>query len=104
MSLDIYIEIIKPTEVAWKNITHNLCPMWKKAGVYEALYESEGKLAVLYIDVVKTGLEHMKKHPRIYKRLNPKNGWGDYKGAVKWLGEWLEALKDHPDGTLRISA
>lgn len=48
MSLDFYIEEIRPTAVYWRNITHNVVPMWKRAGVYDALYKSEGQLAILY--------------------------------------------------------
>ena len=38
------------------NYTHNVIPMWSKAGVYEALYESDGHVASRYIDVLDRGV------------------------------------------------
>lgn len=37
MSLDVSLMEVKPTEVFWSNITHNLGKMAKAAGIYEAL-------------------------------------------------------------------
>lgn len=40
MGLDI--SLVKKEYLVDMNITHNLVPMWKKAGIYDALYNSEG--------------------------------------------------------------
>lgn len=40
MGLDI--SLVKKEYLVDMNITHNLVPMWKKTGIYDALYNSEG--------------------------------------------------------------
>jgi len=38
MSLDVYLEVTKPTTIFEANITHNLNRMAQAAGIYEALW------------------------------------------------------------------
>lgn len=108
MSLDFYIfDVGKATgveiELYWKNVTHNLSPMWKRAGVYKDLYESEGKQPKDIIESLKRGLKDMKDNPKTYKRRNPWNGWGDYEGAIKFLSETIEACEKYPEAFIHIS-
>lgn len=103
MSLDFYLEETRPTEIFWRNITHNLSPMWRKAGVYEALYNSEGKKAgELYVTLEK-GLHHMTYHAEEYRALNPSNGWGNYEGALAFLKDVMDACNENPGAIVRIS-
>ena len=111
MSLDIYLEMKVDTggnepyelELAWKNITHNVSPMWSKAGCYEALYESHGKPASEYIEVLRAAVADMEAKPDEYKALDASNGWGRYIHALPWLQEWLEACEKHPKATIYVS-
>lgn len=101
MSLDI--RLIKKEYLVGMNITHNLTPMWKEAGVYVALYNSEGMEANEVISVLVDGLIDMTKHPDKYKKLNSPNGWGTYDNAVRWLAELIERFKENPDGVIEVS-
>lgn len=103
MGLDIWLTATIETEVVDKNITHNVAPMWREAGIYEALYESEGKTAKEIIPVLLKGLEDMVNNPSKYEKLNPDNGWGSYGGAVRWLTDLITQFIDYPDGIIGIS-
>lgn len=112
MSLDIWLKIDVDTggkepysvNLFDSNYTHNCVPMWKKAGIYEALYESEGKTAYEVIETLKKGLQDMKDHPKIYQELNPDNGWGDYESALKWIQELVDTFERHPKGVIGVLA
>lgn len=78
MSLDIWLTEKIETEVVSKNMTHNVNKMWIKAGIYDALYNSEGKQAKEVIQILQDGLNEMLDNSEEYKKLNPPNGWGSY--------------------------
>jgi hypothetical protein len=110
MSLDISLLPNKcPTcgrydyEVFSANYTHNVTPMWSKAGVYEALYESDGKRAGDYIDALRKGVEDMKNNLAEYHKLDSPNGWGTANTAVAFLQSVLTAFLEHPDCTISVS-
>jgi len=104
MSLDIglYVEVDtggkEPYFVSLfsANYTGNVCPMWTKAGVYEALYDSDGVEASAIIPILDEGIQHMLAHPVEYRKLNPPNGWGNYEGALKFLQNLVSACYEHP--------
>lgn len=114
MSLDIWLYVQVDTGVSLVeidisdrdgydfNITHNVSKMWKKAGVFDALYESSGEQAGKYIDALERGLDDMRKNPEAYKELNPPNGWGDYSGALKFLEAWTSHCKRHPKAKIYV--
>lgn len=112
MSLDIYlgryIEYGGPDGRTWHeayqaNITHNLIPMWKLAGVYGALYESHGRLARDILPALEFGLLFMATHPDECRKLDAPNGWGKYDDARPWLRELAEACRRYPLADIRIS-
>jgi len=37
------------------------------------------------------------------KKHNPKNGWGDYEGLVRFVKEYLKACIDYPDAEIKVS-
>lgn len=102
MSLDIWLTTEKETVVN-KNITHNLCPMWKEAGVYDALHSSEGKTAKEVLPMLEEGLSLMIEDPDRFKILNSRNSWGTYKQALPWLEKIITEFKKYPDGKIEIS-
>lgn len=110
MSLDIglYIEVdtggSKPYSVDLysANYTHNVTPMWGKAGVYDALYNSQGQLAESIIDILKAGIDDMVSKPSEYEELNPSNGWGSYESALPWLVKFYNACKEHPKAKISV--
>lgn len=103
MSLDIWLTAQVEAEVACKNITHNLSEMWKEAGIYDALYKSEGKTANEILPTLETGLQLMIANPESFQQFNSPNGWGLYKSAIPWLSDLIVEFKKHPDGVIGIS-
>ena len=103
MSLDfsVYAPII--TDVASANYTHNVTRMWKEAGVYDALYMSDGKQVKDIIDELNSGLSNMYANPEKYIAMNPTNGWGSYESALDWLKQLISNIESYPDGTICIS-
>ena len=104
MSLDFYIYPgvhESGSESISFNITHNLAPMAKKAGLYEPLWRPEENYdePVLANDVyqaVVTGFNNLMFDPECYKDLNPENGWGDYNSLVDFTADVLAALRQYP--------
>lgn len=107
MSLDIWLtnqtEEGTEEEVVSQNITHNLRNMWKEADVYDALYESEGKLAKDVLPTLLEGLGRMVDDPDRFKQHNATNGWGLYKHAVPWLTQLIVEFQKYPEGKIGIS-
>ena len=103
MSLDFCLTETKEVSIFDANITHNLTPMWKKAGVYDALYMSEGLIAKGIIEVLEKGIYDMEDKPEEYIKLNAINGWGTYRHALPFLKEILKACKENPDAKIQIS-
>lgn len=94
-----------PKEDAGSNIsgcTHNLVPMWREAGVYEALYESHGSSAGDHLDTLRAGLKAMQDEPDRFKKHNPANGWGAYEGAIDVLTAWIAHCAQYPKAKLAV--
>ena len=49
------------------------------------------------------GIIDMQNKPDEYKLLNPKNGWGDYDGALEFLVDFLVACDQHPKSIVGVS-
>jgi len=101
MSLDFYIIENDEDELFWKNITHNLTPMWHKAEVFDALYNSDGKRPKEIIETLRTGLLKMQQEPAEYRKLESPNKWGNYQSAVCFLTEVIDACQQY-DGIIHI--
>jgi hypothetical protein len=104
MSLDIYLEVPGMVTIFDANYTHNVVPMWDKAGCYDALYKSQGKKAADVLPALKAGLQAMHDDPEGFRALNPPNGWGSYDSAMPWLCNVIENFEANPDATIRVSA
>lgn len=114
MSLDIYLmeskncphcggEISGEHELFWQNYTHNVIRMWDKAGVYDALYMSEGKHARDYIEALEKGVADFEANISEYQKLDPANKWGSAESALPWLKRALAAFKEYPDSIIHVS-
>jgi hypothetical protein len=106
MSLDVYLERPGMIRLFDHNITHNLTDMAKLAGLYEALWRPE-EIGITYahqlIGPLEAGLLRLKSNPGKFTPLNPSNGWGSYDGLVKFVESYLEACRENPDATVRVS-
>lgn len=95
MSLGFFLKCDKCGDSKSFNATHNLIPMWRAAGVAEALYDSEGKLAGDIVPALKAGVADMKAEPQKFEAINL-NGWGDYDSALAFLERVLADCEAHP--------
>ena len=103
MSLDFALEEMQPVHIYSGNMTHNVTPMWVKAGVYDALYNSEGKIAKTIIPTLKKGVDDMVEKADEYRKLDSPNRWGLYIDALPFLKEILKACQENPDSKIWIS-
>lgn len=106
MSLDVYLEEVRPTEVFWANITHNLVDMADEAGIYKHLWRPEElgiKAALELIEPITAAIALMESDPERFKKHNPPNGWGSYEHFLPWLRCYLDACKKFPSATVRAS-
>lgn len=106
MSLDVMLIATRPTEVYWRNITHNLGPMAKEAGIYQHLWRPEElgiTTAQELIEPLTEGLAKLKADPAHYNQFNAANGWGLYEHFVPFVEGYLEACKENPDAVIEVS-
>lgn len=106
MSLDVYLEVVKPTVIYSGNITHNLNKMADAAGIYKELWRPE-EIGVTkareLIQPLADGLSRLLAEPEKYRAFNPANGWGDYEGLVEFVREYLAACRENPDAAVKVS-
>lgn len=94
----------EPTEVYWRNITHNLCKMASAAGIYDCCWRPDEvgiTTARQIIEPLSAGLKRLRADPVYFRTFNPENGWGSYEGLVDFADDYLAACQRHPDATVR---
>lgn len=106
MSLDVYLKAVRPVSIYDGNITHNLGPMAREAGIYTHLWRPDeigitkaGEL----IQPLAHGLVLLTDEPERFKAHNPPNGWGSYEGLVRFVGAYLAACIEAPDADVEVS-
>jgi len=87
-----------------RGMTYNVSSMYNKAfeleGGFRGLNEMFADEAVDYLE---HAINEMKSNKEEYEKLNPKNGWGNYEGALELL-EWLHfQCTEHSLARIRIS-
>lgn len=100
MSLDVSLTRVQSTEVFCANITHNLGPMAREAGIYHELWRPEEigiTKASQLIDPLKVGLAKLKANPEHYRKFDSPNGWGMYEHFVPWIEKYIAACDEYPD-------
>ena len=105
MSLDVWLTKVMPTQVFEMNITHNLGPMAKEAGIYECLWRPDEigiTKAGQLIKPLSFGLDLLLSDPERFEKFNAPNGWGTYIQFVPWIEEYLRACKEHPDADFSL--
>lgn len=88
------------------NITHNLGPMAREAGIYKHLWrpdEIDVTKAGQLIEPLRQGLNLLRNDPISYRKFNPENGWGSYEGFVDFVKEYLAACEEYPDADIFVS-
>lgn len=105
MSYDVHMEINTGLRMATVedvgNYTANVSPMYRKAidGGLKALHGLTGKEAT---PTLRKAIEHMEDNWKDMLVLNPKNGWGDAAGALRYLRMISDACREHPKARIRI--
>ena len=106
MSLDVTLTATRPTEVYWRNITHNLNKMAMEAGIYQHLWRPE-ELSITraqeLIQPLTEGLARLEADPDHYRKFNAANGWGVYENFVDFVRDYLEACQNNPDAEIHVS-
>lgn len=106
MSLDFYLEELRPVTMFEANITHNLTQMAEKAGLYKFLWRPEEipiTAARQLIDPLRVGLEQLGADPEYFKQFNDPDGWGTYEHFVSCVKKCLAACELHPEADVRTS-
>lgn len=88
------------------NITHNLNTMAEAAGIYQHLWRPD-ELSITkagdLVEPLKKGLKLLKKDPERFRKFDAPNGWGMYDNFVPWVEKYLEACKEFPRATVKVS-
>jgi len=104
MSWDVYLHKKKwmDDEIEVGNHTYNVCPMYLRAmgnGLTDLL---NGKKCKDVIPILTKGRQEMIDNPKIYKKMNPPNGWGSYESAILFLGDIIIACEKHKDYKIEV--
>lgn len=111
MSLDVYLEKPKCSTcghvglVYEANITHNLGPMAKEAGIYAALWRPEEvgiTTARQVAEACRPGLADLRARPEHYRTFDAVNGWGRYENLVEWADRYIAACDENGDAIVRV--
>lgn len=100
------LESYETNQVYTANITHNLNTMAEEAGIYIAMWRPEENgwtKAKDITDTLERGLRNLLENPSIFKKFNPKNGWGDYDGLVEFTSNYLRACIAYPEAEIDVS-
>lgn len=106
MSLDVSLMVVREVEAYEANITHNLNAMAEAAGLYDALWRPDEvgiTKASQLIEPLERGLNRLIGDPAGFKQYNPANGWGSYDFLVRFVMQYLEACREYPEATVRVS-
>ena len=106
MSLDVYLKVVKPTDVFDANYTHNVTKMADAAGLYGPVWrpdESGIKKAGDLIAPLRDGIAKMEADPQKFIAMNPENGWGSYETFLPWLKRYLDACEENPQADVEVS-
>ena len=106
MSLDV--SLYQNDDYVWgRNITHNLTRLADAADLYKLMwcpYELGITIAQQAIPLLIRGLNSLiQMHPDFYNPLEPENGWGNYRGLVEFVVDYIQACVKYPDAIIEIS-
>lgn len=105
MSYDIYLHVDSGagnTVCAMDlNMTSNVAPMWRKAGV--DLRDLRGMAAWRAVDMLSAAIDNMTEYPEDYRPLEPDSGWGSYEGCLEFLTKIRDSCRSHPRAEISVS-
>jgi hypothetical protein len=83
------------------NYTYNVSKMYVVA-IGKSISDFHGMKAIDAVDILSKGYTEMRDNPEKYKAMNPENGWGNYEGALAYLGSLLDACVENPNSTIQV--
>ncbi|MFE9372275.1 hypothetical protein ACFYM2_21245 [Streptomyces sp. NPDC006711] len=90
----------RPADIG--NYTSNVSPMWTKA-LGHRLADLADAYAGDSFPALQRAVAAMEAEPDEYRAMNPKNGWGDYDGALNYLRALRDACAAYPKARIYIS-
>ena len=85
------------------NYTYNIKIMWDTAlSDNRTINSLNGMLAKDAISLLQRAVKDMEDNPITYRKMNPKNGWGNYEGALGVLSKLKQMCIKHPLTTIGI--
>jgi hypothetical protein len=93
---------LERVEVFTDSISPGFVPLWEEVGVYESLYDSDGKKAREISRRLAYGLDRMTSDEGLAALIPPGTG-GGMKEAVGFLENVLRACIVHPDARVEAS-
>ena len=106
MSLDIYLDNELGETLFEANITHNLGEMAHEAGLYLCCWrpdENGIEKAAQLIDPLTAGILLLRSDRARFERFNPRNGWGDYDGLLRFCENLLRECVLYPNLLVKVS-
>ncbi len=104
MSLDLSLQVEGYVTMYDGNITHNLGPMAKEAGVYGVLWRPEetGIMAAQdMLPALEAGLAKLEADEAHFRQFDSPNGWGRYEHLCAFVREVIEAARTYPTALVR---
>ena len=84
------------------NMTYNVGAMYVKALGGKGLRDLDGVEAWKVVTKLEAAVKHMEEFPAEYEKLNPSNGWGDYKSALEYLEGIYKRCKENPKCVISV--
>ncbi len=85
------------------NYTINVSEIFDKALGHSLTGLNKKRCKDVVLNLEKAVL-YMKENKVELEKLNPKNGWGNYEGALEYLEKILKKCKDYPSGKIIVCA
>ena len=85
------------------NYTSNVVSMWDRAMPTCNLRDMRGLTGKDCLPHLLDGIDHMGRYYDIHKRMEPRNGWGSYEGALAVLVRRSTACEDYPNDLVMVS-
>ncbi|MFA5187088.1 MAG: hypothetical protein WC551_11450 [Patescibacteria group bacterium] len=112
MSYDFYMEadlggperIRLDEDEYWVNITSNVGGMYQLAfGTNDGIKFLNGKKGADALPLIDSAIAAFEATPATFEAMNPENGWGDSKGALRVLRKLKSWCESAPDAYIYIS-
>jgi len=105
MGVDVSLVAMQPVDVYCSGYTHNVIPIAREAGIYEAIWRPEEigiDTAGQLIAPLEKGLKYLRENRERLLKLNPANGWGDVDSFTVWVSDYLDGCREYPAAKVEV--